>query len=117
MLLVEDETAVRTLLASVLERAGYRLLEARDGQSALDVAAAHDGPIHLVVSDIVMPGMNGGELAERLTALRPETKMILISGYADNLIVEHARRHRAPHSSGSRSLRRSLLAEGPRRAR
>jgi CheY-like chemotaxis protein len=88
VLLVEDESAVRVLLASVLGRAGYRLLEAPDGRAALDMAAAHGGPIHLLISDIIMPGINGSELGERLTGVRPDTKVLLISGYADNLVAE-----------------------------
>ncbi len=90
VLLAEDEGSVRLLLASVLGQAGYQLLEAPNGQAALDMAATHAGPIDLLISDIVMPGLNGGELAARLAAVRPETKMLLISGYADNEIVDQA---------------------------
>jgi PAS domain S-box-containing protein len=89
ILLTEDEASVRAFLRDVLGQAGYQLLEATDGQSAIAVAARHPGPIHLLISDIVMPGMNGGELADALMATRPDTRLLLISGYAQHFVVEH----------------------------
>jgi two-component system cell cycle sensor histidine kinase/response regulator CckA len=65
------------------------VLEARDGKEALDTSARHQGPIQLLVTDVVMPGMNGRELARRLNSLRPEMKVMYISGYTDNAIVHH----------------------------
>ena len=90
VLLVEDEVSVRSFVRDVLGRAGYRLLEADDGQSALQMAAKFNGPIHLLVSDVVMPGMNGGDLAEAVMAERPRTKTLLISGYVQQLVDEVA---------------------------
>jgi two-component system cell cycle sensor histidine kinase/response regulator CckA len=89
ILLTEDEASVRSFLRDVLGQAGYQLLEATDGPSAIAVATQHRGPIDLLISDIVMPGMNGGELAEALGRTRPETRLLLISGYSQHLIVEH----------------------------
>ena len=89
ILLTEDEKSVRAFLRDVLGQAGYQLLEATDGLSAIALAERHQGPIHLLISDIVMPGMNGGELADALTATRPETRLLLISGYAQHFVVEH----------------------------
>jgi PAS domain S-box-containing protein len=89
ILLAEDEDAVRSMTAEVLESLGYRVLIARDGLDALRVAEGHDGPIALLISDVVMPQMGGGELAERLTALRPDTRVMFVSGYPDDAIVRH----------------------------
>ena len=88
VLLTEDDSLVRSLLSDVLGQAGYDLLEAPDGPSALALAAQHRGPIQLLISDIVMPGMSGTELADLLTATRPETHVLWISGYAQSAIVE-----------------------------
>ena len=93
ILLTEDEESVRTLLRDVLEQAGYHLLEATDGPSAIAVAAQYQEPIHLLISDFVMPGMNGRELADALAATRPTTRLLLISGYAQSLIVENLAEH------------------------
>ncbi len=71
ILLAEDEPVVRTFLRHVLTEAGYSLLEAADGRSALEIASAHAGTIHLLISDVVMPGMNGSDLADRLRTDRP----------------------------------------------
>ena len=89
ILLVEDEEAVRRLARAFLEQRGYRVLEARNGAEALEVAAGYAGPIDLLVTDIVMPGMRGRELAEKLSSLRPQTKVLYISGYTDGSIVEN----------------------------
>jgi PAS domain S-box-containing protein len=90
ILLAEDEASVRSFVRDVLGQAGYRLLEAADGRSALQLAAAFNGPIHLLISDVVMPGMNGGDLAETLMAGRPRTRTLLISGYVQQLVDEVA---------------------------
>ena len=87
VLLVEDEEPVRALARKVLEAHGYTVLEARRGDDALGLASRHDGPIGLLLSDVIMPGMNGRELAQRLTSLRREMKVLYISGYTDNAIV------------------------------
>jgi two-component system cell cycle sensor histidine kinase/response regulator CckA len=82
VLLVEDEDALRALLRELLESFGYSVLEAGLGADALRVAREHPGAIHVLLSDLVMPQMTGRELAERLTRLRPETKVLFMSGYA-----------------------------------
>jgi CheY-like chemotaxis protein len=66
----------------VLERAGYRVLRAAGGAEGLAVAAAHPGPIHVLVTDVVMPGMSGRTLAQRIRELRSDTRVLLVSGYA-----------------------------------
>jgi CheY-like chemotaxis protein len=82
LLLVEDEPAVRRLLAGVLRDRGYRVLEASDGQEGLRVAAVHTGSLHLLITDVVMPGMSGHDLAQRLEHERPAIKVLFISGYS-----------------------------------
>jgi PAS domain S-box-containing protein len=87
VLLVEDATAVRSVIRQVLERLGYAVLDAADGQLALEVAARHHGPIDLVITDIVMPALGGREMAERLRKVRPEIRILYTSGYTDDAIV------------------------------
>jgi hypothetical protein len=87
VLLVEDEEAVRELLKKVLARQGYTVLEARHGRDALLVSERHKGPIHLVLTDVVMPEMGGRELVTQLRASRPETRVLYISGYTNDEVV------------------------------
>lgn len=82
VLLVEDESAVREILRLVLREQGYAVLAARGGHEALRQSESHDGPIHLLVTDVVMPEMSGPELARRLTERRPETRVLYLTGYA-----------------------------------
>jgi PAS domain S-box-containing protein len=90
ILLVEDEAMVRKLAYTVLQRNGYKVLEASNGEEALDFVQGRNGnPIHLVVTDVVMPGMSGRQLADRLVSLRPEIKTLYMSGYTDDAIVHH----------------------------
>jgi DNA-binding NtrC family response regulator len=89
ILLVEDEQAVRNLVYRVLERCGYRVLKADHPQRALRLSDAQEGKIHLLVTDVVMPGMGGKALAERLASSHPETKVLYMSGYTDDAIVHH----------------------------
>ena len=89
ILLVEDEEAVRTMICRVLQGSGYRILEARHGKEALEICRQHTGPIHLMVTDVIMPQMSGRELAEQLAPARPEMKVLFMSGYPDNAIVHH----------------------------
>jgi two-component system cell cycle sensor histidine kinase/response regulator CckA len=89
VLVVEDEESVRKFIRSVLKRLGYAVLEARSGDDALQLCETHAGHIHLVITDVVMPGMSGWELENRLTTLRPETKLLFISGYIDSAVVQH----------------------------
>mgnify|MGYP001769830108 CR=1 FL=1 len=88
-MLVEDEDSVRNLSHSVLRRLGYNVLIAANGNEALEKASAYGGAIDLLMTDVVMPGMNGRELATRLGALHPETKVLYASGYTENVIVHH----------------------------
>jgi two-component system cell cycle sensor histidine kinase/response regulator CckA len=89
ILLVEDEDAVRTMIRMVLQRAGYHVLEASRGASALRIAGEHDGPIHLLITDVVMPEMGGRELVERLVPIRPDLKVLYLSGYTDDAVIRH----------------------------
>jgi two-component system cell cycle sensor histidine kinase/response regulator CckA len=86
VLLVEDEDAIRRLVRRMLGTQGYQVLEAKSGRSALSVAAEHQGPIHLLLSDVVMPDMGGNQLAETLERLRPEIKILFMSGYPDSVL-------------------------------
>jgi hypothetical protein len=87
VLLVEDQDEVRNLAATLLRSKGYRILEARNGTQALLIAEHHTGPIHLMLTDVVMPGINGKELADQVQPLRPDMRVLFMSGYADNVIA------------------------------
>ena len=89
ILLVEDEKAVRMMIRKTLQSKGYTVLEAQHGQEALSICEDYSGPIHLMVTDVVMPLMSGKELAEQLAPQRPEMKVLYMSGYPDNSIVQH----------------------------
>jgi two-component system cell cycle sensor histidine kinase/response regulator CckA len=81
---------VRALAREILRLNGYAVIEARHAREALLLSEAHRGPIHLMLTDIVMPGMSGGELARRLRAQRPATRVLYMSGYADDAIFRNA---------------------------
>ena len=87
VLLVEDEESVRQLVRETLESKGYRVLEAENGQAGVAAAANHKGPIDLVITDVVMPGMSGRELAQRIEEARPDTKVLYLSGYTEDAII------------------------------
>ena len=89
VLVVEDSPQLRELIQEVLQVRGYRVLVAEHGDAALDVAGHHDGPIHLLLTDVIMPGMNGRQLADRLTALRPDMQVLFASGYTADVLVQH----------------------------
>jgi two-component system, cell cycle sensor histidine kinase and response regulator CckA len=89
LLLVEDEQAVRAITRHVLQTCGYTILEAAHGAEAIKICEQNPGPIHLLVSDVVMPGMGGRQLAETLLSLRPEMKVLFLSGYTDDAVVRH----------------------------
>jgi CheY-like chemotaxis protein len=84
VLVVEDEKPVRTIVRRMLESFGYSVLEADSPDRALAIVAAMEGSIHLLLTDLVMPGMDGRELALRLGQLRPDTRVLYMSGYADS---------------------------------
>ena len=85
--MAEDEDAVREIIGLTLRSHGYTVLEAGSGAEAIRIAETHGGPIHLLVTDVVMPGMGGRELIERLTALRPGIRVLCMSGYTDDAVV------------------------------
>jgi CheY-like chemotaxis protein len=90
ILLVEDEDMVRQLAHYALIEDGYQVLEAHHGQEALKISEQHEGPIHLLLTDVVMPaGLSGRELAERLVPLHPQMKVLYMSGYTDDAIIHH----------------------------
>jgi CheY-like chemotaxis protein len=87
VLLVEDEDIVRETTTRSLLRSGYRVLVAANGDEALRQVDQHQGTIHLLLTDVVMPGMNGRQLAQRLAALYPEIRTLYTSGYTENAIA------------------------------
>jgi len=89
VLLAEDEAPVRAVARQVLERHGYTVLEAPSAEAALDVAERYSGTIHLLLTDVIMPGLSGRDLAVRLATLRPEARVIYMSGYTDDAITRH----------------------------
>ncbi len=86
ILIVEDETNLRRMACIYLEKQGYRILEAADGAAAVQICVAHHGPVDLLLTDVIMPGMNGHEVAQRVLSLRPHTKVLYMSGYTENVI-------------------------------
>jgi DNA-binding NtrC family response regulator len=91
LLLVEDEVGLRTVVDESLRQEGYRVLLAANGMDALEVAAQHEGPIQLLITDVIMPFVSGPELAQSLRTLRPETRVLYISGYTADKFADHPR--------------------------
>jgi signal transduction histidine kinase/CheY-like chemotaxis protein len=89
VLLAEDDRRLRTLIGSTLRKAGYTVLEGSDGEEALAIARARTTPIHLLLADVVMPGMSGRVLSDRLLSLRSETRVLFMSGYSDDQVARH----------------------------
>ena len=89
VLLAEDAAAVRAAARQILERSGYTVLEAPTGRDALIIASKRQTPIHLLLTDVVMPEMSGSELAEQFAEFRPASKVLYMSGYTDDAIVRH----------------------------
>lgn len=89
LLLVEDEYAVRQATAEFLRLQGYQVFEAKDGLEALTVASGHASKIDVIVSDVVMPNMSGGELAKELARVRPDARFLFVSGYAGKTVLDH----------------------------
>jgi CheY-like chemotaxis protein len=106
VLLVEDEDRVRRLVLGMLRRQGYTVLEAADGQTALDLARLHSAPVHVLLTDVVMPKMNGHELASHLTRLWPDIRVVYMSGYVDNPLV-----HKEIAASGAAFLQKPFTQE------
>jgi signal transduction histidine kinase len=89
VLLVEDDPEVRTLARLILHGQGYTLLEAENGQEALRLLSRYSGPIHLVLTDVIMPGMNGKTLIEKMSQVQSQSKALFMSGYTDNVMAQH----------------------------
>jgi DNA-binding NtrC family response regulator len=89
ILVVEDEEKVRKLIVGILTQQGYKVLEASYGDDALSMLGKHKVPIHLILVDVVMPGMSGPDLVKRLVSLHPKMKVLYMSGYTDSTIVHH----------------------------
>ena len=89
VLLVEDESQVRRLVFEVLQARGYKVLSAKDGLEAIPLEENYAGRIDLLITDVVMPGMSGRELAQHVTSARPDTKVLFISGYTDDAVLRH----------------------------
>ncbi len=117
ILLVEDEDSVRRLASLLLERSGYRLLVASSAEEALETARAHAGPIELLLTDVVLPGMNGRRLADLLTPERPSMKVVFASGYFDERGIlepgsDFIQKPFNPETL-ARAVRRALDRKGP----
>jgi two-component system, cell cycle sensor histidine kinase and response regulator CckA len=89
ILLVDDHSSIRKLLGSILKSEGYAVLEAEDGRQALDLCHQYGEPIHLLLTDIIMPEMNGHMLAEQIVILRPGIQILYMSGYVEPLAFKH----------------------------
>ena len=89
ILLVEDEEMVRNLTLKVLEERGYQVLAAQNGEEALEISNSHVGPIDILITDVVMPRMNGRQIAESINCLRPGIPVLFMSGYTDEAVVHH----------------------------
>jgi PAS domain S-box-containing protein len=89
ILLVEDEDALRDVTTRILTRAGYQVLAANGGPAAIELAHHHPGPIHLLLTDVIMPKMMGNEVAAKVTAIRPDLPVLYMSGYAEPVLTEH----------------------------
>ncbi len=111
ILLAEDEDDVRALTREVLERQGYRVLEASDGLQALQRYEAEGDRIDLVLSDVVMPRMSGRELVDRVRAIRPDTRVLYMSGYTEDAIVRHGVRDASTVLLGKPFAPADLLAK------
>jgi CheY-like chemotaxis protein len=89
VLVVEDEAALRQVTSRILRRGGYTVLVAEDGPDALRIAGEHPEPIDVLVTDVIMPGMLGKEVAQRVTEIRPQIKVLYMSGYAQPVLASH----------------------------
>ena len=88
VLLAEDEGSLRELIGELLEANGYQVLAAEDPRKAIETAERHGGVIHLLLTDVLMPGMNGRELAQRVRELRPDIRVLYMSGHTEDSIAQ-----------------------------
>ena len=107
ILIVEDSDQVRRLAESVLKRNGYQVLTAKDGAEALEAMASHDLPVNLLLTDVVLPGMNGRELYEKAAESYPSMKVLYMSGYTDNVIA-----HRGVLDEGVQFIQKPFTVYG-----
>jgi CheY-like chemotaxis protein len=110
ILVVEDEEDVLKLARSIVERAGYKTLTARNGTEALRIIEASEEPVHLLLTDVVMPGMSGRALADGAQSLRPGLRVLFTSGYTDDAIVHHGVLDAGTHLLEKPYSRKTLLA-------
>ncbi len=89
VLVAEDDRTLRTLISTTLRQAGYTVFDAAEGAQAVDIARAHAGRVHLLLTDVVMLGMNGRTLAEEVTSIDAATRVLFMSGYSDETVVRH----------------------------
>jgi len=89
VMVVEDESMVRKLACETLEAYGYNVIEVESPDNGLHIASTYEGAIQLLLTDVIMPGMNGRELYEKLAVVQPDLKVLYMSGYTDNVIVHH----------------------------
>jgi DNA-binding response OmpR family regulator len=89
LIVAEDDDVLRALVETSLRKKGYQVLVAASYEQAESLAQFHDGPIHLLLTDLIMPGKNGRELAARIHALRPQARVLWMSGYSDDKITDH----------------------------
>jgi two-component system cell cycle sensor histidine kinase/response regulator CckA len=111
ILLVDDHRSVRAAVKTVLERAGHAVLEAPSGERAVDIARGHPGPIDVLLADVVMPGMDGFEVARSVRALRPSARVLFISGHHGNAFAEDVAASRGsflPKPFAAADLRQAL---------
>jgi DNA-binding NtrC family response regulator len=107
ILLVEDDQDVRQLTSTILKRQGYNLLEAQSGAEAMLVLASHEGPVDLLLTDVIMPNMSGSDLYELVAEKYPETKVLYMSGYTDNVIA-----HQGILKKGVKFIQKPFTVQG-----
>ncbi len=118
ILLVEDEDDVRTLLQEVLEQRGYHILAANGGSEALALSRSHEGPIHLLLTDMIMSTLSGIDIARQVAAMRPSTRVLFISGFSEHQLVQEALAQSGaaflhkPFTPGALALRVRLVLDG-----
>jgi len=107
ILIVEDDKEVRKLAVRILTRQGYSVLDGSYGDEAFDVCRQHKGPIHLLLTDVVMPGLDGRALSESLSKLHPEMKVLYMSGYTEDTVI-----HRGVMEKGMNYIQKPFTVSG-----